>query len=89
MAIRLTQLLTAILCFCTVIAANAQHEHNISTLQKALAGHEKDDTIKVDLLTNIAYEYNKISPYDGIRYAMQARVMAEEAALGKRSYACQ
>lgn len=38
----------------------------------------KNDTIKVKTLSDIAYAYNKISPYEGIRYANQSIALAEK-----------
>ena len=37
----------------------------------------KSDSSKVMLLNQISFEYNTISPYDGIRYALQAEMMAK------------
>ena len=39
---------------------------------------QKADTNKVQMLTDIAYEYNKVSPYDGIKYANLAIAFAEK-----------
>ncbi|MFN8278815.1 MAG: tetratricopeptide repeat protein [Saprospiraceae bacterium] len=51
----------------------------------------KSDSSKVMLLNQISFEYNTISPYDGIRYALQAEMMAESLnyKAGKaRAYSC-
>ncbi|MFM2224044.1 MAG: hypothetical protein RJA07_246 [Bacteroidota bacterium] len=39
---------------------------------------QKDDTIKVKLLNDLAFTYCKISPYDGIKYAEQSVKLAEK-----------
>ena len=74
-------LLATAIFFCALLTANAQQRPAVTTridsMQKIIAG-SKDDTIKVQLLTDVAYAYNKISPYDGIRYAIQAKTLAEE-----------
>lgn len=80
MRISVSYLVLLALIVCGNIRAGAQHMHGserIAELQKKLAGH-KDDTEKVDLLNEISYAYNKINPYEGIKYGTQSLSLAEE-----------
>lgn len=45
---------------------------------KRISSQLKSDSNKVMLLNQIAFLYNTISPYDGIRYASQALILAED-----------
>jgi class 3 adenylate cyclase/tetratricopeptide (TPR) repeat protein len=49
----------------------------IDSLQK-VAASMPDDTNKVMLLNRLSFEYNAVSPYDGIRYGVQAMTLGEQ-----------
>lgn len=55
-------------------APTASH---IDSLREAAISHA-NDTTKVMMLNQLSFEYNSVSPYDGIRYALQALMLAEE-----------
>lgn len=61
-------------------AAQAQSPTEIAHMDSliSLLDGMQDDSNKVQLLNRISFEYNSISPYDGISYGMQAMVLAEE-----------
>jgi tetratricopeptide (TPR) repeat protein len=64
---------------------------HIIELKQQLSEHKKEDTGKVNILTDIAYQYNKVSPYDGIEYAQKALQLSEELGWQKgiiRSNSC-
>lgn len=59
----------------------AQNKENIMHIidsLKVVAEAMPDDTNKVMLLNRISFEYNTVSPYDGIRYGIQAMTLAEQ-----------
>jgi adenylate cyclase len=61
--------------------AAAQNKENIIHVidsLKVVAEAMPDDTNKVMLLNRISFEYNTVSPYDGIRYGVQAMALAEQ-----------
>lgn len=67
---------------CSLLMSIAQQPtssgaNRFDSLRKAIEVHPRD-TSKVMLLNQLSFEYNSVSPYDGIRYAMQAQVLAEE-----------
>ena len=65
---------------CLQVSADAQQEGNarINELLKKLEAAEKEDSNRIKLLTALSYEYNKISPYDGIKYGIEALSLCEE-----------
>lgn len=75
---RLTLFLGFLLGYYLQISAQQLDNPRIVDLKTQLENHKKNDTNKVNILTDIAYEYNKVSPYDGINYAMQAKTLSED-----------
>lgn len=80
------------LCF-TLNKSQAQPIDNsiIIELKKQLEKKQIEDTGKVNILTDIAYQYNKVSPYEGIYYAQKALNLSEELGWKKgiiRSNSC-
>jgi tetratricopeptide (TPR) repeat protein len=72
----------ALVAGCSLLFSIAQQPsfsgtNRFDSLRKAIEAHPRD-TNKVMLLNQLSFEYNSVSPYDGIRYAMQAQVLAEE-----------
>jgi len=65
-------------CFISPVIGQNQTEAKarVDSLLK-LAEGRKDDSGKVKLLNDVANEFNKISPYDGIRYARRSLSIAE------------
>ena len=77
----LSVLLVAVICT-WLLSVKAQHTEEgnarINYLIHAVTIAKKNDSTKVKLLNDLSFEYNKISPYDGIRYAMESLEIAEE-----------
>ncbi len=75
------RILVVVLLWCAVVPSRAQRADSATTriaaLQKRL-NEEIDDTTRVETLNEIAYQYNKISPFVGLRYAQEAMAKAEE-----------
>jgi adenylate cyclase len=71
--------LVLVVVFCNVLSAQGPQatDSNILALQKKLAA-EVSDSGKVKLLNDLAYSYNRINPYEGIRYATQSLKIATE-----------
>ena len=73
-------LVATILFFSPLSSVKAQNiqEGNtrITDLQQQLQYHQKEDTDRVKLLNDISNEYNRISPYDGIKYGLQSLTLA-------------
>ena len=74
MKIYTIRILMLLLAACIQVTATAQQEGDarINDLLKKLEASEKDDTNKIKVLTGLSYEYNRISPYDGIKYGIEA-----------------
>jgi len=59
----------------------SQENHNLTELidsLKVVASTMKNDTNKVTLLNRLSFECNTVHPNDGIRYGIQAHMLAEE-----------
>ncbi len=62
-----------------LLSTNVKSQHllegnaRIDSLHTILRDH-KEDTGKVKILNDIAFEYNRISPYDGIKYGNESIV---------------
>lgn len=71
-----------IILICIFISSSITAQKNdspiIIKLKRELQDYNKNDSGKVNLLTDIAYQYNKVSPYDGIFYAEKALNLSEE-----------
>jgi tetratricopeptide (TPR) repeat protein len=66
-----------------LLSTNVKSQHllegnaRIDSLHTILRDH-KEDTGKVKILNDIAFEYNRISPYDGIKYGNESILLAKK-----------
>lgn len=68
----------ATLCFILLALTGIAQKAELDSLQKVLANYAKDDTVKINLLNDIAFDYVYIAPAKGIQMADQAAVLAKK-----------
>lgn len=66
--------LTVVFFLVTICASVSQR---IDSLKHELINYRGEDTIKVDILNNLGYEYWIVNPVQSIIYGQQAKVLAE------------
>ena len=74
-------LLVGILLFILNLpASNAQKQgqDKVDSMLVSLTSHTKEDTTKVNLLNDLAWEFQSIDPMAGIDYALQGKKIAEK-----------
>ena len=65
--------ISLIIVYLPVFSQNAK----IDSVENILANHHETDTVKINLLTNLAYDYNNIDAEKSLRYAMLADSLSD------------
>jgi tetratricopeptide (TPR) repeat protein len=65
-------------CGIVTTCFSQNNESKIDSLEKQLTMHNNDDTIKINLLNNLAFTYSQVNPIKGIEYADKAIALAQK-----------